>query len=137
MPKFDEVFADLQAKMAAAMQVIASNPELAAQVRIAIEGARTEAEIAEEAAQDEARANALNNLVLGVRQTLAEAAPDALAPPVEETPAEEPPVEEPPVEEPPAEEPRVDPGATGGEPPAEGGNTGGATGGEEPAAPGE
>lgn len=99
MAKFDEVFADLQAKMAAAMEVISQNPELAAQVRIAIEGAKTAAEIAEEQAQDEARANALNNLVLGVRQTLAEAAPDAIV--VEEPVAEEPAVvEEPVVEEP-------------------------------------
>ena len=104
MAKFDEIFADLQAKMAAAMEVIAQDPVMAAQVRVAIEGAQTAAVIAEEQAQDEARANALNNLVLGVRQTLAEAAPDALpTPPVEEPPVSEPPAEEPPVEEPPVE----------------------------------
>ena len=106
MAKFDEVFADLQAKMAAAMEVIAQNPELAAQVRQAIEGAQTAAQIAEEQAQDEARANALNNLVLGVRETLAQAAPDAITPPVEEPPVEEPPAGEPPAD-PPVEEPPV------------------------------
>lgn len=99
MARFDEVFADLQAKMAAAMGVISQYPEVAAEVRTAIEGARTAAQIAEDAAQDEARANALNTMILGVRQTLAEAAPDALAPDVV---VEEPPVD-PPVDEPPAE----------------------------------
>ena len=91
MSKFDEVFADLQAKMAAAMAVIAQNPELAAEVRVAIEEAQNSAAVAEDQAQDEARANALNNLVLGVRATLAEAAPDALTPPVDEPPADQPP----------------------------------------------
>lgn len=106
MAKFDEVFADLQAKMAAAMEVIAQDPVMAAQVRAAIEGAQTAAEIAEGQAQDDARANALNTMILGVRETLAAAAPDAL---VEEEPVvEEPPVEEPVVEEPPVEEPPVE-----------------------------
>lgn len=92
MAKFDQVFADLQAKMAAAMEVIAQDPVMAAQVRAAIDGAQTAAEIAEGQAQDDARANALNTMILGVRETLASAvAPDA---PVEEPPVEEPPVEE-------------------------------------------
>ena len=90
--KFDEVFADLQAKMTAAMGVISQYPEVAAEVRAAIEGAQTAAEIAEGQAQDEARANALNNVILGVRETLAAAAPDEPVA-VEET-VEEPPVEE-------------------------------------------
>jgi len=85
MAKFDEVFAELTAKMNAAMAVIAQNPVLAQQVREAIDGAQTAAEIEEAAAQDDARANALNNVILGVRQTLA----DAVVP-VEEPPAGEP-----------------------------------------------
>lgn len=86
MAKFDEVFAELTAKMNAAMEVIAANPEIAAQVRQAIEGAQTAAEIVEQQAQDDARANALNNVILGVRQVLAEAAPEAI--PAANTPEE-------------------------------------------------
>lgn len=74
MARFDEVLAELQAKMAAAMAVIAQDPVLAQQVRDAIETAQTEAEIAEQQAADDARANALNQLIQGVRSTLAEAA---------------------------------------------------------------
>lgn len=84
--RFDEVFADLQSKMTAAMGVISQYPEVAAEVRAAIEGAQTAAEIAEGQAQDDARANALNTVILGVRETLAAVAPDA---PVEEPPVEE------------------------------------------------
>ena len=76
MASFDEVFAELTAKMNAAMGVISSYPEVAIQVRDAIEGAITAAEIQEGQAQDDARANALNGLILGVRQVLA----DAVAP---------------------------------------------------------
>ena len=90
MAKFDQVFADLQAKMNAAMAVIAQDPVMAAQVRAAIDGAQTAAEIEEAAAQDDARANALNAMVVNVRGILAEAVG-------EEAPVE-PPVEEPPVE---------------------------------------
>jgi hypothetical protein len=82
MAKFDEVFAELQAKMAAAMAVIAQNPELAQQVREAIDGAQTAAEIQEAQAQDDARANALSNVILEVRQVLADAAGEGV--PVEE-----------------------------------------------------
>ena len=80
MAKFDEVFADLQAKMNAAMAVIAQNPELAAQVRAAIDGAQSAAEIQEAAAQDDARANALSTMVVNVRGILAEAAGASEAP---------------------------------------------------------
>ena len=85
MAKFDEVFAELQAKMGAAMAVIAQNPELAAQVREAIDNAQTEAEIAEQAAQDDARANALQNIIHGVRGVLADAVgePAVVEPPAE------------------------------------------------------
>lgn len=82
MAKFDQVFADLQAKMAAAMAVIAQDPVMAQAVREAIDNAQTTAEIEEAAAQDDARANALNAMVLNVRGILAEA--------VGEVPVEEP-----------------------------------------------
>jgi TusA-related sulfurtransferase len=71
---FDEVFAELQAKVGAVIQVIAADPALSAQVQAAIENAQTEAEIVEQQAADDARANALKQLIVGVRETLAEAA---------------------------------------------------------------
>ena len=73
MAKFDEVFAELTAKMGAAMEVISQYPDVAQEVRAAIEGAQAAAEVAEGQAQDDARANALNTVILGVRQTLADA----------------------------------------------------------------
>ncbi len=75
MARFDEVFAELQAKMAAAMAVITQYPEVAAEVRDAILAAQNEAEIVEQQAQDDARANALQNAILDVRQALAAADP--------------------------------------------------------------
>lgn len=74
MAKFDEVFAELQAKIGAVMQVIAADPALAQQVRDAIDNAQTESEIAEQAAQDDARANALTTIMTDVRTVLADAA---------------------------------------------------------------
>lgn len=62
MAQFDQVFAELQAKMAAAKQV-----------REAIDNAQTEAEIAEQQAQDDARANALRSVIVDVRGALAQA----------------------------------------------------------------
>jgi hypothetical protein len=70
---FDQVFAELQAKMSAAIAVIAQYPEIAAEVRDAIDAAQTEAEIAEGQAQDAARANALASVMTEVRTVLAEA----------------------------------------------------------------
>lgn len=87
MARFDAVFADLQAKMSAAMAVIAQDPVMAAQVREAIDNAQTAAEIEEAAAQDDARANALNTMVVGVREVLAQAVGETV--PVEEPPVEE------------------------------------------------
>jgi hypothetical protein len=107
MAQFDEVFAELQAKMAAAMAVIAQNPALAQQVREAIDGAQAAAVVEEAQAQDDARANALNQLIVGVRGVLAESVGITVEEPVEVV--DEPvvevvqPVEEPAVE--PAEEP--------------------------------
>ena len=80
---------DELAPAASALMQAASS--CSAEVRVAIEEAQNSAAVAEDQAQDEARANALNNLVLGVRATLAEAAPDALTPPVDEPPADQPP----------------------------------------------
>lgn len=70
---FDQVFAELQAKMGAAIAVIAQYPEVAAEVRQAIESAQTAAEIAEGQAQDDARANALATVITEVRAVLADA----------------------------------------------------------------
>jgi hypothetical protein len=119
MAQFDQVFSELQAKMAAAMAVIAQNPELAQQVREAIDGAQAAAVVEEAQAQDDARANALNQLIVGVRGVLAESVGITVVEPVEVVdepvvevvqPVEEPveqPVEEA-VEEP-VEEPAVEP----------------------------
>lgn len=95
MAKFDQVFAELQSKISAVVAVIAQDPALAQQVRDAIDNAQTEAEIAEQAAQDEARANALSTVITDVRGVLAQVAPrpedTAPEPPVvEEQPAEPP-----------------------------------------------
>lgn len=137
MAAFDEVYAQLAAKMDAAMAVIAANPEIAAQVKAAIDSAVIPTEIQEQQAQDAARANALNNIILEVRQVLAAAVP---APDPE-------PVYEPPVD---LEDPEVAArwaaaqaamGTTGATGPSEedtgatGGDTG-ATGAEDPGATG-
>jgi hypothetical protein len=74
MAAFDEVFAELQGKMAAAMAVIAQDPVMAQQVRDAIDGAEAAAVEAEAQAQDDARANALASMIVGVRAVLADAA---------------------------------------------------------------
>lgn len=70
MAKFDEVFADLQAKMTAVMNIIAQDPALAAQVKAAIDDAHNTDEIIEQQAQDEARANALATSMQQVRDIL-------------------------------------------------------------------
>lgn len=119
MAQFDQVFAELQAKMAAAMAVISEYPEVAQQVREAIDGAQAAAVVEEAQAQDDARANALNQLIVGVRGVLAESVGITVEGPVEvvdepvvevvqpvEQPVEEP--VEPPVEQP-VEEPAVEP----------------------------
>lgn len=81
MAQFDQVFAELQAKMAAAIQVISQDPVMAQQVREAIDNAQTEAEIAEQKAQDDARANALRSVIVDVRGALAQAVGAAPAEP--------------------------------------------------------
>ena len=87
---FDQVFAELQAKMNAAIQVIAQYPDVAAEVRDAIDQAQTAAEIAEGQAQDDARANALNTVITDVRAVLQEVAPRPTDVPVEPVPEPEP-----------------------------------------------
>lgn len=82
MAKFDEVFADLNAKMTAVMNIIAQDPALAAQVKAAIDDAHNTDEIIEQQAQDEARANALATSMQTVRDILAAVVP------VEPPPAE-------------------------------------------------
>jgi hypothetical protein len=74
MAQFDQVFAELQGKMAAAMAVIAQDPEMAQAVREAIDGAEAAAVEVEAQAQDDARANALSQMIVGVRGVLADAA---------------------------------------------------------------
>ena len=79
MARFDEVFADLTAKMDAVIAVIAADPALAAQVQEAIDNAHNTNEIREQEAADEARANALASMMTTVRSTLAavvESAPE-------------------------------------------------------------
>lgn len=72
--KFDEVYADLNAKMTAAMNIIAQDPALAAQVKAAIDNAHNNDEIVEQIVeqqmQDEARANALATSMQAVRDIL-------------------------------------------------------------------
>jgi hypothetical protein len=75
MANFDQVFAELSAKMAAAIQVIAQYPDVAAEVRAAIDGAQTAAEIVEGQAQDDARANALKMVIADAGSVLSEALP--------------------------------------------------------------
>lgn len=83
MAKFDEVFADLNAKMSAVMNVIAQDPALAAQVKAAIDNAHNEDEIIEQQMQDEARANALATSMQTVRDILAAVVPQEEQPPAE------------------------------------------------------
>lgn len=86
MARFDEVFAELQGKISAAIAVIAANPELAVQVREAIDAAEAAEVLAEQQAQDDARANALQTVISDVGAVLREVAPL----PSDTTPVEEP-----------------------------------------------
>lgn len=75
MAKFDEVFAELQAKVGAVIAVIAADPALAAQVKAAIDSAEAAAVVEEQRAADDARANAISQLISGAGQMLAAVAP--------------------------------------------------------------
>lgn len=74
MAQFDEVFADLQAKISAVLAVIAQYPEVAAEVRAAIDTAQAAAAAAEERMADDARANSLQLMINQARDALAQAA---------------------------------------------------------------
>lgn len=86
MARFDEVFSELQAKIGAAIEVIAANPDLAVQVRQAIDAAQAAEVVAQEQAQDDARANALKNVISSVGATLREVAPLPTDTPPADTP---------------------------------------------------
>ena len=75
MARFDDVFSELQAKIGAAITVIAADPELAARVRTAIDEAEAAAVVTESAAQDDARANVLQGIISDVGAVLREVAP--------------------------------------------------------------
>lgn len=84
MARFDDVFAESQAKIGATIAVIASDPELAARVREAMDAAEAAEVIAEQQAQDDARANALSNVITQVGAILREVAPlESDTPPAE------------------------------------------------------
>lgn len=70
MARFDDVFAELQAKISATIAVIVADPELAARVREAMDAAEAAEAIEEENRQDDARANALSSVIsqVGARQ---------------------------------------------------------------------
>jgi hypothetical protein len=86
MARFDDVFAELQAKIGAAIAVIAANPELAVQVREAIDAAEAAEVMTEENRQDDARANVLQSVISDVGAVLREVAPL----PTDEPPADPP-----------------------------------------------
>ena len=86
MARFDDVFADLEAKMAAAIAVISQDPEMALAVKNAILGAQAQAVIEAENRADDARANVLATMVSDVAVALEQAAP---TPPVEPEPEPE------------------------------------------------
>lgn len=71
MATFDEVFADFQSKMDAAMEALKDYPEAAAAVRAAIAGAPEREVVVAEDRADEARANALAAVVSNVATQLA------------------------------------------------------------------
>jgi hypothetical protein len=71
MAQFDEQLADLQAKLSAAMAVIALHPEVAVKVADAIDSVTIDpAKVAEDKAQDDARANALARVAESARAIL-------------------------------------------------------------------
>lgn len=87
MARFDDVFAELQAKISATIAVIVADPELAARVREAMDAAEAAEAIEEENRQDDARANALSSVISQVGAVLREVAPLPTDNPPEEPPA--------------------------------------------------
>lgn len=80
MPSFDPVFNDLQTKVQAVIQMlIAEFPDAAVRAREIIAAAPEIAEIQATVQADEARANAISQLISGAGQMLADI-PDYVAP---------------------------------------------------------
>lgn len=76
MSNFDPVFAELQAKLAAVVQMLVTEfPDAAIRAREVIDGAQAQAEVEATVQADEARANALQSLIVQARQALATVAP--------------------------------------------------------------
>jgi hypothetical protein len=63
MARFDEEFAKLTAQLQAALSVIAQHPDVAAEVKTAIDAVDLPAVVTDGEAQDEARANVITNLL--------------------------------------------------------------------------
>jgi hypothetical protein len=70
MARFDDEFAKLQVRLQAALDVIAAHPEIAAEVKAAVDVADVNDPVAEGLVQDEARANVIVNLLANVDSTL-------------------------------------------------------------------
>ena len=70
MARFDEEFAKLQVRLEAALAVLANHPEIAAEVKAAVDVANANDPVAEGLVQDEARANVIVNLLTNVDSAL-------------------------------------------------------------------
>lgn len=77
MSSFDPVFAELQAKLSAVVAMLVTEfPDAAIRAREVIDGAQAQAEVEATVQADEARANALQSLIVQARQALATVAPE-------------------------------------------------------------
>lgn len=86
MPTFDIKFSELQAKITAVLaMLIAEFPDAAVRAREVIDTAVADAEVEATVQADEARANAIGQLITGAGQMLAAVAPTP-EPEPEETP---------------------------------------------------
>lgn len=84
MPTFDAKFLELEAKITAVLQMlIAEFPDAAVRAKQVIDTAVADAEVEATVQADEARANAISQLISGAGQMLAAVAPAAQP---EETP---------------------------------------------------
>lgn len=80
MSGFDSVLAELQAKMAAGVAVVMKYPEVAAEFKAAIDGYQAVAVDQETVQADEARVNALRQVISGTAAVLQSIDSPALAP---------------------------------------------------------
>lgn len=72
MSSFDPVFAELQAKLTAVVAMLVQEfPAAAVRAREVIDGAQAQSEVEATVQADEARANALQSLIVQARQALA------------------------------------------------------------------